>query len=390
MNAKASARKAQGVPEELSQPTFVAEAIDLGFGLTKRTGRNANGDREYVAFPSIALQSDPAAVRDLALRARQTVDVPVRGMLFEVGPEISLAQTGNDFGKDMTENFYATDTYEALMKGALRYMGHPQIDVLLVGLPMNQYQVKERRQFLEDKYTGVLQLSVDPKTGEGITTEIKQVIVHPQPFGAYCDMFNHLDTINEEIIRCQAIGGGLEPLKDPDELHEMVILVVDPGEYTLDWLLVNKGNIVPKASGAVNEAGRHRVLSEVSKHLSEDAKTQLGGLWYSKIDEALRTEKAIKIEGTNYNPSTYLPQMRATISDPIARMFDGLKAMGGTLDLIVVVGGHPELYRDELKTRLPKIPCCILPEPVFANIRGFDAAATECARRDAEEKNAAR
>ena len=39
--------------------------------------------------------------------------------------------------------------------------------------------------------------------------------------------------------------------------------MIDPGEHTLDWLLIQQGTINPRASGAASDAGRHRVVRSV-------------------------------------------------------------------------------------------------------------------------------
>lgn len=365
-----------------------AEAIDLGFGQNKHTGWtlvDGKVTRSYHSFESIAIPSNPAEIRDLANKSRQTVDVPVGSSSYEVGPEIRTAMTGHDFGKDMTDGFYRTPVYEALMKGALRYMGLDYIRVLCLGLPINQWQMPERREFLEKKYTGEILLGEDPRTKTPLKVQIDKVIVRPQPLGGYLETFNHLDLINQAIERAQANGGGLEPLADTQELHDLNVLIVDPGEYTLDWLMVNRGNISPKASDAVSDAGRDRVVQAVAKHLEGKIRTSLAGLaWQSVIDECLRTGSKFKHGGRLYDLREFEDVMREAINDPIARMFNGLQSLGDALDLIVVVGGHPELWLESLQERYPAIPSLILPNSMFANVQGFDLVANELARRQRE------
>lgn len=377
-----------------------AEAIDLGFGQTKRTGWSLVDDEEnpgtkkvvrsFHSFESIAIPSNPAEIRDLANKSRQTVDVPVAGGSYEVGPEIRTAMTGHDFGKDMTDGFYRTHVYEALMKGALRYMGLEHIGVLCLGLPINQWQMPDRRRFLEEKYSGEIILGEDPDTKKQLSVVIDKVVVRPQPLGSYLEAFNHLELINNAIATAQKNGGGLPPLEDTQELHELNVLTIDPGEYTLDWLMVNKGNISPKASGAVSDAGRHRVVTAVTKHLEGKIGTSLAGLtWMSNIDQCLRTGAKFKHSGRLYDLKEFEGVMREAINDPIARMFDGLQSLGDALDLIVVVGGHPDLWLEAIQKRYPAIPSLILPNSMYSNVQGFDLVAHELARRQRAQQMAA-
>jgi plasmid segregation protein ParM len=52
-------------------------------------------------------------------------------------------------------------------------------------------------------------------------------------------------------------------------------------------------------------------------------------------------------------------------------MVDGLRDAHEIIDLMVLVGGHPERYRDVLTKRFPAIPVFIMPESMSANVRGF-------------------
>jgi plasmid segregation protein ParM len=59
------------------------------------------------------------------------------------------------------------------------------------------------------------------------------------------------------------------------------------------------------------------------------------------------------------------------VEDCINRMVDGLRDAHEIIDLMVLVGGHPERYRDVLTKRFPAIPVFIMPESMSANVRGF-------------------
>lgn len=72
---------------------------------------------------------------------------------------------------------------------------------------------------------------------------------------------------------------------------------------------------------------------------------------------------------------------RAVIKDPINRLIKGLKGLDDKIEVIGVVGGHPEFYRDELQTRFKRIPIFVSDQSIFANLRGFQALANEAVRR---------
>ena len=357
----------QPAPAAASQSSTgpVVRAIDVGFGLVKFSLPAAGGDVGFRSFPSLAIPADTSAVRSLSTRRRDTFDVPVQGALYEVGQDVGLALAGGSFGRDVTDEFYKGKVYEAVTKGALRYMaeaGDSTIDVLVLGLPVHQFNDTARRSYLRRTYEGPLDV------GGGKTVTVARVEVQAQPMGGYAALEEHLDELNREIA---ATGGALQPLASVDDLDQLAVLMVDPGEHTLDWLLIQQGTINPSASNAASDAGRHRVLKAVQAALSEDVGRPLGVSVQPHINEALRKKTPVKLSGVAYDLSRYEPRVMSVIEDAVNRMIDGLRDATEIVDLIVLVGGHPDRYRDVLKQRFPAIPVFVMPESVTANVRGF-------------------
>ncbi|WP_157359624.1 hypothetical protein [Caldimonas brevitalea] len=360
--------KLRQVPSEQQDSTPASgpmvRAIDVGFGLVKFS-LPAEGGITFSSFPSMAIPADASAVRTLSTRRRDTFDVPVNGAQYEVGRDVGLAQAGGSFGRDVTDEFYKGAIYEALTKGALRYMaeaGDSAIDVLVLGLPVNQYNDAKRRDYLRQTYERAVEV------GDGKTIEVRRVIVQAQPMGGYAAVEEHLEELNQVI---RETGGALQPLASVDELDELAVLVVDPGEHTLDWLLIQQGSINPRASGAASDAGRHRVVRAVQESLATDIGRPLGPAVAPRINEALRQKQPVKLTGVAHDLSKYEPQIMSVIEDSLNRMIDGLRDAHEIIDLIVLVGGHPSRYRDVLSRRFPSIPVFVMPESMAANVRGF-------------------
>jgi plasmid segregation protein ParM len=345
-----------------SQP--VVRAIDVGFGLVKLSVRSGDGV-SFINFPSMAIPADVSAVRSLGTRRRDTFDVPVNGAKFEVGRDVGLAQAGGSFGRDVTDEFYRGTIYEALTKGALRYMaeaGDTVIDVLVLGLPVNQYNDAKRRDYLTQHYQGEIDIGDERK----IT--VRRVVVQAQPMGGYAALGEHLDELNRVIT---STGGALPPLPNAESLDDLAVLMVDPGEHTLDWLMIQQGTINPRASGAASDAGRHRVVRQVQESLAANIGRPLGPAVMPRINEALRQKLPVKLAGVNHPLEPFEPEIMSVIEDSLNRMIDGLRDAHEIIDLIVVVGGHPERFRDVLTRRFPAIPVFILPDAMSANVRGF-------------------
>lgn len=353
-----------GAKHVLPSTQPIVRAIDVGFGLVKLSVPAAEGVA-FMSFPSMAIPADVSAVRTLGTRRRDTFDVPVNGATYEVGCDVRLAQAGGSFGRDVTDEFYRSPIYEALTKGALRYMaeaGDSVIDVLVLGLPVNQYNDAKRRDHLRSQYEGAIDI------GNGKQIGVRKVIVQAQPMGGYAALGEHLNELNAVI---SATHGALQPLESSDALDDLSVLMVDPGEHTLDWLLIQQGSINPRASGAASDAGRHRVVRSVQEALAAEIGRPLGPATLPRINDALRSNAPVKLAGVAHDLQRFEPGIMSVVEDSVNRMVDGLRDAHEIVDLMILVGGHPERYRDILVHRFPAIPVFIMPQPIAANVRGF-------------------
>jgi len=357
-------REVNSEAKESSSRAPVVRAIDVGFGLVKLSVRKGNGI-DFINFPSMAIPADASAVRTLGTRKRDTFDVPVNGADYEVGRDVGLAQAGGSFGRDVTDEFYRGSIYEALTKGALRYMleaGDSVIDMLVLGLPVNQYNDSKRRDYLRSHYEGEIPV------GDGKTITVRKVLVQAQPMGGYAALDDHLEALNDVIAKTP---GALKPLASGEALDDLSVLMIDPGEHTLDWLLIQQGSINPRSSGAASDAGRHRVVRSVLESLVAEVGRPLGPAVIQRINDALRSNSPVKLAGVAHDLEHFEPIIMTVVEDCINRMVDGLRDAHEIIDLMVLVGGHPERYRDVLAKRFPAIPVFIMPEPMAANVRGF-------------------
>jgi plasmid segregation protein ParM len=90
-----------------------------------------------------------------------------------------------------------------------------------------------------------------------------------------------------------------------------------------------------------------------------------------RINDALRNGSPVKLAGVAHDLQRFEPVIMSVIEDATNRMVDGLRDAHEIVDLMVLVGGHPERYRDVLAKRFPAIPVFITPDPMTANVRGF-------------------
>ena len=160
----------------MQQDHRIVRAIDVGYRNCKFVER-ADGDRIVCqTFPSIApIASDRDLGVDRATR-RNTMVIPVGKVRYEVGAEAALAQA-TDETRNLDDMYVLTDPYLAIVRGALRQMRVPRVDLLMVGLPVSLF--KKRRAELEKRLKG------DHELGDGKAVHVAKVKAIAQPMGAF-------------------------------------------------------------------------------------------------------------------------------------------------------------------------------------------------------------
>lgn len=371
----------------------IARAIDAGFGVMKFTRKAtpeesslSNNGVVFDSFPSLAI--DGAAKQAVVAngRARDTVLVTYEDATYEVGKGVEHALVASDFGRDMTDTYYDSKVYHALMRGVLVYMDESHIDTLVLGLPMNHYENKQRVSTLEAHYTGKVDL------GQGRSVTIDKVLVHPQPFGGYISLGHDLDGINEALNAYPDCG--IKPLSSVSELANMNILIVDPGEFTLDWLLMTPGGHAERVSSAAGDAGRHRVLREIHNLVQEKLQRPLGPSFVTDIDRAMRNKIPFRVGGRSFDLTgpEYITAIAKAVEDPVRQLLESLRGADDRIDFIAVLGGSPDEVAGALKKARPHLPLYCpsgktgQQASLFANLRGFqewsEAAAVAAESRD--------
>lgn len=341
----------------MSEKKPVVRAIDVGYGNTKFIAlRQGAGEVHCGLFPSICPQA--AASSDLAgdvFQRRNTVNVLVDKVRYEVGKDARLAQDVS-YGRTLDPGFAETDAYLALVRGAIYYMGVDHIDVLVVGLPVNTYET--RRAELEKRLVGDHPIPSPRSSGstDDRIVHVGHVRVLPQPIGAFFDY--------------SLQGDRLQRMKK--EMN----LVIDPGYFTLDWVVAQGVKVINARSGA-HSGGMSAILTAVGEAVSRDIGTQLTD--YSSIDDALRFGTKPRFFGKDFDLTPYLP-----LAYEKARQFVSVLANkvgpAADIDNILLAGGGAEFFKDIVADKFKHHTISVTPDPVFANVRGFQFAGEQFAR----------
>lgn len=335
----------------------VVRAIDVGYGNVKYVASHSKGMPIACSlFPSLAPQA--AANGDLGsgvFARRNTVPITIGGLRYEVGRDAELAQDMS-YGRVLDGDYSMSDTYLALLRGALYYMRQPVIDMLVLGLPVSYYdQFAER---LAERVIGKHSIpdfrAEDPNTAPVIEVEVKNVRVIPQPIGAFMD---------------HSTGNG-----QYNRMRTQMNLLIDPGYFTLDWVVAKGVKMINSRSGSHN-GGMSAILRQIAEQIAPVIETP-------QIDVAI-LDRALS-EGCNpffYSQEfTDWPKYVAVGKEKARQALQALATkVGSGVDIqnIILAGGGATFFLDVVKEKFPKHTVIVAENPVYANVRGFQLAGTQ-------------
>jgi plasmid segregation protein ParM len=318
----------------------VIRSIDVGFGYTKYSAAEDNGI-VYKSFPSIAPRSSKIENSDLSMiNERDTIIVTVDGTAYEVGPDSLLLET-SDTTRTLNDQYIHTAQYKALTYGALAYMNEESIDLLVVGLPVSNYE--SHHEALKRHLIGV------HKINEKFSCNIKNVLVVYQPLGG--------------LTHCMSLSK--TTLANYD-LEYSMNLIIDPGFLTVDFLLANGNKMIENKSGAHN-GGVSRILNAIADSISK----KLGKKYenYNAIDRALKRRK-LKIAGKDEDLLEHIKNTKSVIESPITYM-KNMIGDGSDIDNIILLGGGANIFEKTLKENFKDREIIVIEDPSFANVKGY-------------------
>jgi plasmid segregation protein ParM len=321
--------------------TAVVRAIDVGFGYTKFTVGGTGAGIHCASFPSLACLStrDPSA--SLGAERRRTFAIPIKGVFYEVGPDVVLS--GDGFRATQIHHRYIdTPEYLALARGAMRSMKVDSIDLLVVGLPVATYAADKAA--LEKLMTGRHDM------GGGKSVQVRKALAMAQPHGALIDYAAQHDRVLA--------------------MQEEQNLVIDPGSRTFDWLVARGMKLSHKRSHSVD-----RGVADILNLIADDVGAEIGAPYTSldSIDHALRTGKALNVYQKTYALARMKPMVESIARQAVATM---MRRIGPAYDVrnVILVGGGAFLFRKAVKQAFASHEILEVKEPMYANVRGYQIA----------------
>ena len=194
--------------------------IDIGYSNLKLACGDPGGEPRVVLRPAGAAPADRLGERIASNGEEDFLRVLVNGEPFVAGLSPDRAEL---WSRELHEDYPSTASYRALFHAGLLLAELEQIDRVVTGLPVNQYLNRELRERLAEQMRGEHQITPRRKIAVG---EVKVV---PQPVGGFVDY----------------VWG----LPDASEIEDSRVLVVDPGFFSVDWVLISNGELRRQSCG---------------------------------------------------------------------------------------------------------------------------------------------
>lgn len=314
--------------------------IDIGYSNLKLAFGKRGAEPKVLLKPAGAAPADRLGEKIADKGKDDFLRVVVNGTPFAAGLSPDRAEL---WSRELHEDYPSTESYRALFHAGLLLAELEQIDLLVTGLPVSQYLNQELRTRLQTQMTGEHQ--VTPRRRISVQT----VKVVPQPVGGFVDhVWN---------------------LKDASEFEDSRVLVVDPGFFSVDWVLISNGELRRQSCGTSLEASSV-ILDEAAKQLANDFGGNVGR---ERLENAIRQNQTeVRLFGEKIDIAPYLKTASAKVGPIVAtRLRESLRKENASADIVLLVGGGAGFFKESVKEAFPHLKVTTPESPVFANARGF-------------------
>lgn len=297
----------------------------------------------------------PAGASPLSLMSNSTVggDADAIRILIDNDPWVAGVEPVmlQGWTRQLRDEYPKSKQYKALFYAALAKSERETVDVLVTGLPVKQYKDVAFREELKKRLTGTHDIS--PKRSVTVT----DVVVLPQPAGAYMDMVDLSDD-NEDLH---------------DMLSEGLSVVLDPGYFSVDWVAFVNGNLMHDYSGTSLEA-MSKVIEETNALINTDYAVNVN---LDRLEMNIRKGKfRMPIGGAVRDFKAYYDKARETVSQKaITHMINENRSTGvnNEANLVILAGGGGDAFKEVAEAEFKKSQAQVLvsENSALANARGF-------------------
>jgi plasmid segregation protein ParM len=312
--------------------------IDIGYSNLKLAAGNAAQTPRTLLRPAGAAPADRFGSRFDERAQDDFLHVQVDGQEFIAGVSPDRAEM---WSRSLHTDYPTTPSYKALFHAGLLLSEMDRIDMLVTGLPVSQYLDETRKKAVAEQMQGAHQVTIKR------TVTVEKVKVIPQPVGGLLDYISQEDA----------------------DIEDARVLVVDPGFFSVDWVVIANKDLHRHSSGTSLNASSV-VLEETARLMAKDHGAAVPT---EALENAMRAGKgSILVLGQRVELAPYLKQASQTVGDVVAQaLLKSLRTEGGGFDLVVLVGGGAGFFRQAIQAAFPRLRVVSPKDPVYANARGF-------------------
>lgn len=153
------------------------------------------------------------------------------------------------------------------------------------------------------------------------------------------------------------------------EFEDSRVLVVDPGFFSVDWVLISNGELRRQSCGTSLEASSV-ILDEAAKQLANDFGGNVGR---ERLENAVRLNQTeVRLYGEKIDIAPYLNAASAKVGPIVAtRLRESLRKENAGADIVLLVGGGAGFFKESVIEAFPNLKVTTPESPVYANARGF-------------------
>lgn len=312
--------------------------IDIGYSNLKLAYGNKGASPTTLLRPAGAAPTDRFSSRFDGKVQDDFLHVQVNGESFIAGVAPDRAEL---WSRSLHADYASSASYQALFHAGLLLSEMEHIDILVTGLPVTQYLDEGRRKVITEKMVGNHQ--VTPK--RSVTVGAVKVI--PQPVGGFLDF----------IARGDA------------DVEDARVLVIDPGFFSVDWVVIAESDLHRQSSGTSLEASSV-VLEEASRLIVKDHGSNIST---EKLENAIRSGKSdVLVLGQRVELSPYIEQASRKVAPVVVESIQkSLRKESESVDRVLLVGGGATFFQNAVAQAFPQLSVATTKDPVFSNARGF-------------------
>lgn len=298
--------------------------IDIGYGFTKVV---YNDNKNLIFKTTVS-----PYIRSEKIFNKSPEVIYVNGNAYLVGPETTPSW-------QVTKDFVGSEEYYAIIGYCLNeiYKKGQKLSGIALGLPPALFN--ERKVILLRNHLERTELSVN----KSIIPIPERIVFIPQGVGAYIDFL-----VNNPQYQGQSV------------------IVIDIGYYTLDIIFIENGQFIPytaKSYPAGIEVLLEKICDEITNRYGEFANKTMAEIILKK-GSFTSFGKEYKFDASEILRNFYIPKLTFILKE-YANFLRNEQLNLDSVTAIVVAGGGANYFKDIIEGAI------ILPEPQFANARGY-------------------